>query len=173
MDPFYDISRTPDSTVWVQRSLSLLKRKDLCLCTYSLVLHLDIDVFLLHRCGSFGVEHVNWVLGRKQGLKMQFLYLAAIRMNWIILRSLLFVVCGHICFYVLCEVLQLRFFCWMWKRSDFFFFLFLNYTAYHQSWRPLSTKCSNTCCRYQKGPKHCWTMDCLDNPLNSFQLRSG
>lgn len=31
---------------------------------------------------------------------MQFLYLAAIRIDWVVLSSLIFVVCGHSCFYV-------------------------------------------------------------------------
>lgn len=94
--------RSPEllTSVWVQRSLSALRRKDLPLYTYSLALHLDIAAFLLQCCGLFGMECVNWVLGRKQGLKMQFFYLPAIRMNWIVLRSLLFVVCGQMCFYV-------------------------------------------------------------------------
>lgn len=63
--------RSPEllTTVWVQRSLSALKIKDWPLYSYSLVLHLDIAVFLLQCCGSFGMEHMNQVLGRKHGLK--------------------------------------------------------------------------------------------------------
>lgn len=164
--------RSPEllTSVWVQRSLSALRRKDLPLYTYSLALYLDIAAFLLQCCGLFGMECVNWVLGRKQGLKMQFFYLAAIRMNWIVLRSLLFVDCGHMCFYV----------CYVWYPKSVSFagceggvIFFFRYTAYQQPWRGLSAKCSNTGCSYKKGPKHCQFMGCLDNPMNSFQLRSG
>lgn len=73
----------------------ILKR-DLSLCTYSLVLHLDIAAYLLQCCGSFGMDHVNLCTVIKQGLKMHFLHSAALRIP----ESLLFVVCGHMCFSV-------------------------------------------------------------------------
>lgn len=86
-----EVSRTPGHCV----DTEILKR-DLSLCTYSLVLHLDIAAYLLQCCGSFGMDHVNLCTVIKQGLKMHFLHWAALRIP----GSLLFVVCGHMCFSV-------------------------------------------------------------------------
>lgn len=106
------------------RDPSHLSKEQICLCVS---IALCFTWTLLHFCCN-AVDHLGWtmwihVLWRKQGLKMHFLNLAAIRIP----RSLLFVVCGHICFYVYVGCPKGIFFCWS-ERSDemifnFFFLL--------------------------------------------------
>lgn len=158
--------RSPEllAAVCIQRSLPPLKR-DLPLCICSLVLHLDFAAFLLQCCGSFWMDYVLW---RKQGLKMHFLHLAALRIP----GSLLFVVCGHMCFYVYVGCLKGISFADV-KGMMEWFLIFFCYTAYQQPWRGLGAKCSNAGCSCKKGTEHHRIMDHPENPVNSFQLRNG
>lgn len=150
-----------------KKSLLPLKREDLPLCIYSLVLHLDIAAFLLQCCGSFGMEHVNLCTVKKARIKNAFLTFGSYQ------DSNISVICSLWPYVLLsaCRVPQGCFFCWC-ERNDgvIFIFFFFYCAAYQQPWRGLSAKCSNAGCSYKRGAKHHRIMD---HPENSFQLRNG
>lgn len=108
-----------------KKSLLPLKREDLPLCIYSLVLHLDIAAFLLQCCGSFGMEHVNLCTVKKARIKNAFLTFGSYQ------DSNISVICSLWPYVLLsaCRVPQGCFFCWC-ERNDgmilnFFFFIAL------------------------------------------------
>lgn len=166
------------SFLWgVQHSWPLCGYRDLCHLSKKISLCVPIALCftwaLLPFC-CHAVDHLGWtmwicVLWRKQGLKMHFLHLAAIRIP----RSLLFCSLWPYVLLCVCRLPQGCFFCWCERNDGMIYKSFFYYTAYQQPWRGLSAKCSNAGCSYKKGTKHHRFVDHPENPVNSFQLRNG
>lgn len=169
VDPFYEVSRTPHFCVGTEIPVSSQKKR------FAFV-YLQPRASPWHSCILAAMLWIVWdgmcELGTGKKARVENAVLLFASYQDVLNRSKISVICSlwpDVLLCVLCVVPQECFFCWMWRRSDFFF----RYTAYQQPWRGLSAKRSNTGCSYKKGPKHCQFMGCLDNPMNSFQLRSG
>lgn len=169
VDPFYEAFRTPHFCVGTEIPVSSQKKR------FAFV-YLQPCASPWHSCILAAMLWIVWDgmcelgTGKKARVENAVLLFGSYQDELNRSKILLFVVCGRMCFYV----------CYVWCPKGVSFagceggvIFFFRYTAYQQPWRGFSAKCSNTGCSYKKGPKHCQFMGCLDNPMNSFQLRSG